>query len=454
MDRLDFEHDLEMGYFADYISPINDALKEMSKKAFSECLNDRFLAEALVEDGVYIDFNEYRKSVYKDKVFVVDTLSGISFWLMKDGVYVDTVKSLITASEHSIQEAFIFKSNILVALGEYQRISSSGINTNKGTMLRSQFLLDAPIVDFTVENRQELMRTIDFVTKICNKSNYITKIWYRGQNREYSVKRNQMVNDYLGFHKSYSCMPSLKPSLGRIAENHEKFEKAKYDSYLWEYAFHLWIISNYKYFQKICPKEYQEIMSLSKNLLDIESYLIKMGRQGISYEEDDIYSLLRGHIPQVRRYAMPLIMQQYGLPTNVLDITDDIDVALFFTHSRLNSTTNKYEIIKPTDERIIYVLGEVRNNSTINRSSEFFNVPVEWECPMPKRIINQNCGLLFGADWYNVNTYGYRIVAKIYLQSDDLVSLKTVDDMFPNEKEDEFYGFLKSVYPQLSGLYG
>lgn len=454
MSRAEFDFYHKIGYFADYISPINEDLKELSKKTFSECLNDSFLAEALVEDGVYIDFNEYRKSVYKDKVFAVDTLSGLSFWLMKDEVYIDTVKSLITASEHSVQEAFIFKRDILRALGEYQRNDSSDIYKNMGTMPRSQFMLDTPIVDFTVENRQELMKTIELVTKICNKSNYINKVWYRGQNKEYFVKRNQVVNDYLGFHKSYSCMPSLKPSLGRLAENHEKFEQAKFDSYMWEYAFHLWVISNYKYFQKICPEEYQEIMSLSKNLPDIESYLIKMGLQGISYEEDDIYSLLRGHIPQVRRYAMPLIMQQYGLPTNVLDITDDIEVALFFTHSHLNSTTNKYEMSKPTDERVIYVLGEVKNNATINRSSEFFTVPVEWECPMPKRIINQKCGLLFGADWCNVNTYGYRIVARIYLPDDDLVSLKTVDEMFPGEKEDEFYGFLKSVHPQLSGLYG
>ena len=147
--------------------------------------------------------------------------------------------------------------------------------------------------------------------------------------------------------------------------------------------------------------------------------------------------------------------QQYGGDTSMLDITDDLDVALFFTQSFLNQETKKYELCNPNQSNVIYVMAEGRGTCTLDVSTQMFkNATGNGINRLPPRIENQKCGLLTGASVFGKNAYGYRIVAKIHLHGDGILTTKKVEDMFPDLESDSLYKTYYDVEPKLVGLYG
>lgn len=157
----------------------------------------------------------------------------------------------------------------------------------------------------------------------------------------------------------------------------------------------------------------------------------------------------------LEEYAEILATQQYGGYTSMLDITDDLDVALFFTQSFLNQDTRKYEQCNPDQNNVIYVLAEGRDTCTLDVSTHMFkNATIDGIIQLPPRIANQKCGLLIGASAFGKNAYGYRIVAKIHLKGGNILTTKKVEDMFPDLNKDSLYKTYYDVEPKLIGLYG
>ena len=157
----------------------------------------------------------------------------------------------------------------------------------------------------------------------------------------------------------------------------------------------------------------------------------------------------------LEEFAEVLATQQYGGYTSMLDITDDLDVALFFTQSFLNQETKKYELCSPNRSNVIYVMVEGRDTCTLDVSTHMFrNATGNGIYRLSPRIENQKCGLLIGASAFGKNSYGYRIVAKIHLHGDDILTTKKVEDMFPDLESDSLYKTYHDVEPKLVGLYG
>lgn len=285
------------------------------------------------------------------------------------------------------------------------------------------------------------------IADILSTSKFFRKLWFRGQRQEYYENRSYKTLCKLGFPIEYERMPSLIPSLGRYVTQ-ENFDEIKLNMAYWIEAFKIWTLTQSEEFKEeftTNEKSYWEIVkSLEPKKMaefvnncpfDIEEYV---------YFQHDL-----------EEYAEVLATQQYGGNTSMLDITDDLDVALFFTQSFLNQETKKYELCNPNKSNVIYVIVEGRNTCTLDVWTHIFkNATNNGIFRLPPRIGNQNCGLLIGASAFGRNTYGYRIVAKIHLHGDDILTTKQVKDMFPDFENDSLYKTYNDVEPKLIGLYG
>jgi len=72
-------------------------------------------------------------------------------------------------------------------------------------------------------------------------------LWFRGQPKEYYLKRNAGISDWLGYNNDKKGDISLLPSLSRLALNDEKFSSVKWAwgaTMHWEWAFILWVLIN------------------------------------------------------------------------------------------------------------------------------------------------------------------------------------------------------------------
>ncbi len=242
-------------------------------------------------------------------------------------------------------------------------------------------------------------------------------------------------------------MPSLIPSLGRHITK-ENFNEIKLNMMYWIEAFKIWTLiqsEEYKEEFAINGKNYWEVVkSLEPQKMAKFVYNCPFDIEEYVYFQHDL-----------EEYAEILATQQYGGYTSMLDITDDLDVALFFTQSFLNQKTRKYELCNPNQNNVIYVIAEGRDTCTLDVSTRMFkNATCNGIFQLPPRIENQKCGLLIGASAFGKNAYGYRIVAKIHLQGEDILTTKKVEDMFPDLESDSLFKTYYDVEPKLIGLYG
>ena len=84
----------------------------------------------------------------------------------------------------------------------------------------------------------------------------------------------------------------------------------------------------------------------------------------------------------------------------------------------------------------------------------FYSSPIDGIHNIPRRIENQKCGLLLGANIFAKNTYAYRIIAKIHLKNSNITTTKKICEMFPPKEEDLLFKTYSDIKPKLNGLYG
>lgn len=113
----------------------------------------------------------------------------------------------------------------------------------------------------------------------------------------------------------------------------------------WGTAFRIWLLSQANNYFSIDTPLYLELI---RNLEPSKM---------VRFIEECIYDIDE-YIYEKDFQPMPcsiLAAQQYGAYTSMLDITDDIDIALFFTQSYLNSENRKYELCEPNSDNVIYI---------------------------------------------------------------------------------------------------
>lgn len=399
---------------------------------------------SMTKDGIF-----HYATDRQGRPYFVDSASGLI--LCQEGNKFSIAKGACTSKAYDIFDAAYLRQYIAHPEIRKQRLIISDPQGWGGEITTLDYLgLDlkdiflTPILEYTVSTAAELEQCVQDISSILSGSKFFGKLWFRGQRKEYTLSRSQDVIRKLGLPNAYRSMPSLIPSAGRISEI-KQYEAIRKEHLYWGAAFRVWLISQTDRFKPQFSIDAPMYMELIQNL-----ELDKMG----PYLVDCPYGIEEVFFAE-NKLASILVTQQYGGCASMLDITDDLDVALFFCQSYLNPETRKYELCGPSAENVIYLLASTRGSSTVNVSDlAFQSIRYDDEYPSPPRIVNQHCGLLRGADMFSRNTYSYRIIAKIRFSGDHIETTKTVNEMFPGPEVDSLYKTYSYAIPKLTGLYG
>lgn len=450
-EELNFEYNLAMNidkYYYKYL-PIyfRDAYRfsPNTYSKFYENSTSKNIDNSMINDGIfYLDTDNNGRNYY------LDTNSGLIYY-NQDNVY-NVAMGASGSSEYDIFDAAYFRlyigdpsfKNHTFALP----VNVAGSITTLDYMgYKIKDIFSVPILEYTAKSMNDLNNIIKDITYILSSSKFFKKLWFRGQRKEYYETRSYNTLNKLGFPNEYSKMPSLISSLGRYVTN-ENFNTIVQNMKYWMQAFKVWTLTQSEEFKDIFSINSEPYWEIIKNL---ETQ--KIAEYVFECQYDIGEYLLYQNI--LEEYAEILATQQYGGYTSMLDITDDVDVALFFTQSFLNQKTKKYELCNPQPSNLIYVIAEGRETRTINVSEKMFELATNSGIyQLPPRIANQKCGLMTGASIFNKNSYGYRVIAKIHLQGGDILTTKKVKDMFPDLENDTLYKTYFDAEPKLSGLYG
>lgn len=164
-------------------------------------------------------------------------------------------------------------------------------------------------------------------------------------------------------------------------------------------------------------------------------------------EVDDLRQWFFAHY---KYSAWVWVLQMYGYLASILDITSDVDTALFFTQAQM--IDGRFEMPPPSPARVLYVFVEW-DRSIAFRSIEH----IDWgdsdgARQLPPRVDRQSAGCLVGSTWCRQNYYGHLVIARIRL-TDDCVTTKRVADVFPPPDQDLLLTTLLDARPRPEGLY-
>jgi hypothetical protein len=207
--------------------------------------------------------------------------------------------------------------------------------------------------------------------------------------------------------------------------------------------------SSFLPFRNLTQLEWSKILYANFDLEDIErrhKALLKAGEwiHTVSEMEDcsdpvvSAFGKVRGdlllefdqHAP-----ALATLLQHYGLLSPVLDLSNDLDVALFFaTHAFEGSGLDSNYRFVGTNERqaVLYILKEDEREMMAHERRRLF------EALDPQRPVRQRCAIASAAPWA-INLPADFLVQVIRLDFDLTSPLEyEVGDLFPSRDEDQF----------------
>lgn len=401
--------------------------------------------QSMIKDGIY-----HYGTDETGRRYYVDTYSGLL--LFEDDAKFYIAKEVYTSKHHDLLDAAHLREHLLSS--EENRITRPMFPVDDTLPdlsyigARVDQLFTTRIPEYRVSTRKELEDLVASLVNRLSECKLFRRMWFRGQRQEYIIHRSKGTLERLGMPREFVEMPSLLPSAARLSGD-EAYETMRRMSIYWNTSFKIWMMSQ----AKNIPSTLQVDGTLYRELLrSIKPEKMVKLLYTCPYDIVEEYIHEKDDHPM---WASVLASQQYGGYTSMLDVTNDLDVALFFTQSVLNKETGKYELCEHTDSNVIYLIADTRGSGTVDLSANIFaNVPFDEIPPVPPRILNQHCGLLKGADMFSRNNYAYRIVAKIKIQGGEIETTKTVDEMFPSIEEDTLFQTYSYVEPHLTGLYG
>ena len=128
-------------------------------------------------------------------------------------------------------------------------------------------------------------------------------------------------------------------------------------------------------------------------------------------------------------------LQHYGLPSNVLDITSDLDVALFFAQNSLQEGH-----CRPIDpEECNPILYMFLLNKDLDLYLDSAKLCEHYGLLRPLR---QRCGLVSGASFGTRNNYARLLALKVSIRQPIEYAQLSADYLMPGPVEDEFLASL------------
>lgn len=325
---------------------------------------------------------------------------------------------------------------------------------------KTKEVLDFDIPVWIVSRRSDLNELLKQIQKIIwNIWDGPHELWLRGQNREYYFKRDTQVNRWLRYPDTATEVYSLLPSLGRFAISNPTSPRIPLtDTNGWQFAFAAWMFMQYpQWFRK--KRGFLARLETSFLQNDVEGRHsifqdIKFDRK-ISKEANHLDLWIMQNYFQSK---LPLILQHYGMHTASLDVTKDMDVALFFALNmfdfeeaqffEINSSAKSDPVIYLFARSIPYGFG----GTAILPSELIMRETGPHVFPVPKRILRQQCGLLWGSNLYGWNYYADLLIGKIQLRGFIDKSSYQSGYLFPSDHDDNLYNLLCRARPELRGL--
>jgi len=436
-----------MGYSAECPAEVVDGL--------ARCLGDRRVAKTFGDDGVRIKIDERREMGY-----LLDTVSGMPFGV--DGGRLWLAVPFMLSPQHNVVDACYFRDRLRGKAPGQGGMVFTGLMTG-GAIDRyvgafgidDLSFLGTPIVDYEAATVEQCHRILDEIKTKLSAGPYFRRLWLRGQRREYSIPRSKTVCDRLGFGGAGANLPSLLPSLGRYARDPKNTVDPGWvfmgPNHWWKKPFLVWIIRNNSHWLDHYPAFMARVEA---SLLD---------------SDDDVFAKILAdirtdpHVPtevdDLRQWFFAFfkfsqwifVLQQYGYYASMLDVTWDLDTALFFTHSRLGS--GGFESIPAEDGRLIYVFAESKAGASYFDSRDFAWGDEDWESGEPPRVRCQKAGAMVGSTLEAQNIYAHWVVARIRISGPRCVSTKRPEDLFPTEGVDLLLKTLRESRPIPEGLY-
>jgi hypothetical protein len=287
------------------------------------------------------------------------------------------------------------------------------------------------------------------------------RLWFRGQRQEYLLQRSSAITQQL---YGAPSQPSLHPSLGRYAIEHPDrmgfgFAFAG-PNHAWKKPFLIWMMfENRHWFER--DRSGLQLLADALEDADDDRFARILGQMSLGrfgdgdaqapdwpVEADD---LRQWFFALMKRHEFGVMLQQYGYVTSLLDLTDDLDVALYFTQAAM--VDGRMRKLPPAPGRLIYVFAQPRDTRLFRHGKELFWGDEDWRGTLPPRLQAQQAGFVAGSTNRTQNMYANLCVARIRLTGDALQSGLADEVLFPPPEQDLLYATLRRARPALEGLY-
>jgi FRG domain len=277
-------------------------------------------------------------------------------------------------------------------------------------------------IDVTVSTREELD---DLVARLhANIASRPWALWFRGQDREY-LSADLVASAEAGVCPWRSFRdPSLVPSIFRtLARKVAEANWREVGNYLLDTGAFAGFID-------------ERLRIPAYTLRDVEPEPV-LGKQfGVSWTSthSDAEEPPHDYHMTFRALQKMFFFQHYGLPSPVMDITRDLDVALFFANNRLDGRT--YFPVGDDPARVIYImvlepdLDQFTNSEAL---CEHFHM---------LRPLRQKCGLISGATAIMRNFYARFVSVRVRLIGHIKHAEYSPTYLFPAATEDNFLAAL------------
>lgn len=345
---------------------------------------------------------------------------------------------LLDAKNDVIRKIPLYTDFIIKAMERY-KLSEPSLCLSMGNciaqMLKFGKFQDASyIITYYINSRDELEDILsEWKASIKDYPDF--SIWYRGQIQEYIFPdMGDLVSKICPWRNVRDI--SLTPSIFRMGDfkryTYKMFEILKYQLEFAEY-FHSCLVG-YNYKDDIVKEKLPE-------------RFLKLPMSTEYHTESGEFMYRKDYHMEYVAFVQWLFQQHYGLESPLLDLTSDIDIALFFAQNRL--TNNLYE---KADVKL--------NNSVIyaflinNDIDPFIDSELLMRDIKALRPLRQKCGILTGATNINKGFYSRFIAFKFVLTNNiSYNSTYTQDYLFPSEEEDTFLSKLKQVEKEIGAKY-
>jgi hypothetical protein len=316
-------------------------------------------------------------------------------------------------------------------------------------------------LSFNVSTREELGGVMEKLDTLFRKTCGARRLWLRGQQKEYDLPRAAELCEAL---YGTPRQASLLPSAGRFAINNPGKMNLGLavagPNHYWKKPFLIWLMrENDTWFEH----DRRALDVLSKVLCDEEDERFGKVLRAMQYnselagleenvawpeEADDLRQWFFAHM---KPHSFGITLQQYGYITTLLDLTEDLDVALYFSQAAMVGKSMRKE--SPAPGRLIYVFAERRTGDFFRHGKKLFWGDDDWVRRQPPRLERQKAGFLMGSTCRSQNFYNNMVVARIHIEGDAVVTSLADEDLFPSTEDDLLYRTLRESRPPLEGLY-